>query len=124
MYCLLQDADDRYCLHHDSVKKARAHCKGSLQGLTGSLRLHRTVAEPASPALCCLGLGLGLGLGLWCVPNPVVVTLCCCAQMYERALAMSPGQPGTLAALGYTHHLMGNLQDAIEVRPVCAGTCM
>ena len=24
---------------------------------------------------------------------------------YERALGLAPGQPGTLAALGYTHHL-------------------
>ena len=28
---------------------------------------------------------------------------------YERALGLAPGQPGTLAALGYTHHLQATL---------------
>lgn len=37
---------------------------------------------------------------------------------YNKALSMSPGQPGTLAAVGYTHQLMGNIPRAIEVRHV------
>ncbi|KAL0042944.1 hypothetical protein WJX79_004643 [Trebouxia sp. C0005] len=35
-------------------------------------------------------------------------------QVYERALGLCPGQAGTYAALGFTRHLKGDLQQAIE----------
>lgn len=35
-------------------------------------------------------------------------------DMFTRALGAAPEQPGTLAALAFTHHLMGNLSLAIE----------
>ena len=35
-------------------------------------------------------------------------------DMFTRALGAAPEQPGTLAALAYTHHLVGNLNLAIE----------
>eukprot|EP00983_Pelagomonas_calceolata_P086858 1156845-Pelagomonas_calceolata.AAC.7 len=35
-------------------------------------------------------------------------------HLYSLALALSPGQPGTFAALGYTQQLMGHLPEAIE----------
>lgn len=35
-------------------------------------------------------------------------------QCFTRALGISPCTPGTFAALGYTNHLMGNVQQAIE----------
>eukprot|EP00887_Chlorella_sp_A99_P002438 scaffold10.g2438.t1 len=36
------------------------------------------------------------------------------AACYGRALGLAPGQPGTYAALGYTHHLAGELDAAIQ----------
>eukprot|EP00891_Asterochloris_glomerata_P009640 jgi/Astpho2/9640/e_gw1.00146.47.1_t len=33
---------------------------------------------------------------------------------YERALGLKPGQAGTYAALGFTHHLMGESEQAVE----------
>jgi len=39
-----------------------------------------------------------------------------CLQLYNLALALRPGQPGTFAALGYTHQIIGHLPEAIEVR--------
>ncbi|KAK9828405.1 hypothetical protein WJX81_004996 [Elliptochloris bilobata] len=33
---------------------------------------------------------------------------------FQQALGLCPGQPGTYAALGYTHHLQGDLEAAIE----------
>ncbi len=35
-------------------------------------------------------------------------------ELYEQALGLCPMQPGTYAALGYTHHLLGNTAAAIE----------
>ena len=46
------------------------------------------------------------------LPPPTLTSshaLCHC-----RALAINPGQPGTYSAFGYTNHLMGNLQEAVE----------
>lgn len=34
-------------------------------------------------------------------------------QMFERALGLSPGQPGTFAALAYTYHLQVHLLGAL-----------
>jgi len=45
-------------------------------------------------------------------------------QLYKLALALCPGQPGTFAALGYTHQLMGNLPEAIQVSTVRAPLCV
>jgi anaphase-promoting complex subunit 6 len=35
-------------------------------------------------------------------------------ECYQAALGLRPGQPGTYSALGYTHHLRGDLHAAIE----------
>jgi anaphase-promoting complex subunit 6 len=33
---------------------------------------------------------------------------------YRRALGLRPGRPGTHAAMGLTHHLLGSLDEAVE----------
>ena len=35
-------------------------------------------------------------------------------ECYHRALGFVPGQPGTYTAVGYTYHLMGDLDKAID----------
>ena len=50
-------------------------------------------------------------------PQPPTVHRCCrarCACCARRALGLVPGQPGTYTVLGYTYHLMGDLDQAIE----------
>eukprot|EP00967_Tisochrysis_lutea_P112864 scaffold178714_cov18-Tisochrysis_lutea.AAC.1 len=49
-----------------------------------------------------------------CVSRTHQTHLLCRLQLYSLALALSPGQPGTFAALGYTQQLMGHLPEAIE----------
>jgi tetratricopeptide (TPR) repeat protein len=103
-------------------------CVSFLAHLSGSSR------EAVSRALFCLVLGAGARS--WLTPliarrtpapadwEPTLINLGHALRKlrrwgealvcYRRALGLVPGQPGTYTALGYTCHLMGDLDRAIE----------